>query len=119
MTASLTFDLTWETHPEILSQAVGAYGRQFLLDLRELLDYWREELRDYAKQHHPWKNRTGEAERQLDATLEEWGGEFILSLFHGVEYGVYLEMSEYAIINPTMEAHYAAIMRDLRDLVEG
>jgi hypothetical protein len=119
MPAALTFDLTWESHPDLLEEAVGVYSAAFWANLSELFDYWKDELKAYAKENHPWKNRTGDAERELDAEVEEVMDGFILSLFHGVPYGVYLEMGEYAIINPTMEAHYAAFMHDVRDLVEG
>lgn len=115
----LTFDITWETHPDVLANMVGVYAREFRELFHELMDYWRGELERYAKENHPWKNVTGEAEDKLHAILEEIADGWMISLLHGVSYGVWLELKGYAIINPTMEAHYAAFMHDLRDLVEG
>jgi len=118
MPDAITFDFTWRSHPDLIVHALGVYGAEFRRLLHELFEYWRGELEQYAKQHHPWKNVTGAAEEGLHAEVEEVADGWMLSLLHGVSYGVWLELKGFAIINPTMEAHYAAFMHDIRDLVE-
>jgi hypothetical protein len=117
MPASLTIDFRWEEHPDLLAAALGVYEGNFWSKLHNLLEMYRREIEEYAKRFHPWKNVTGDAEKELHATLDDIAEGFVIALMHGVPYGVYLEMGQYAIINPTMEAHYAAIMEDIRELV--
>jgi hypothetical protein len=119
MPASITIDFRWEDHPDLLVHALGVYEQNFWALLGDLFQMYRREIEEYAKRYHPWKNVTGNAEKELHAVVDEIAEGFVLALMHGVFYGVYLEMSEYAIINPTMEAHYAAIMEDIRELVGG
>jgi hypothetical protein len=119
MPASLTIDFKWEEHPDLLVSMLGVYETNFWRLLSDLFEMYRREVEEYAKRFHTWKNVTGKAEEELKATVDDIAEGFVLALMHGVPYGIYLEMSEYAIINPTMEAHYAAIMEDIRELVGG
>lgn len=59
-----------------------------------------------AKNEAPWTDRTGAARAGLDVEVDEEGGEISLTLFHTVEYGLYLETGfggQYEIIIPTLE----------------
>lgn len=75
------------------------------------------EIRDYMRTSHPWQNQTGDAERGLDAYVEEaLSGLIALVLAHGVSYGVYLETKfggRDAIIIPTLEAFRGQIVQVL------
>ena len=66
-----------------------------------------KELESYAKRNAPWTDRTTMARKSLrgDAMKIENGVRITLS--HGVEYGLWLELANekrYAIIKPTIEA---------------
>ena len=61
---------------------------------------------EYAKSNAPWEDRTGDARNGLEVLVEEDGEEVSLTLYHTVEYGVWLETiqsGEFAIILPTLE----------------
>lgn len=78
------------------------------------------DLEQYMKSNHPWKNRTGNAERGLSARLVSSPQNYVQSieLAHGVPYGVYLEYSmekRFAIIEPTIRIKGPEIINDLQD----
>lgn len=74
----------------------------------------------YAKHNHPWTNRTGNAERGLNASVETSGAGWAqrIRLAHGsdIYYGVYLENSmgrRFAIIEPTVRVFSSRLVNDL------
>lgn len=77
-----------------------------------------QEMEQYMKSNHPWRNRTGNAERGLSAKLTSSKAQYVqtITLAHGVPYGVYLEYSmerRFAIIEPTMRLMGPRIVDDL------
>lgn len=73
-----------------------------------------EELRDYARQNAPWDDMTGDARGGLDANVNADGDLLSVGLFHGVDYGIWLEIrwnGRYAIILPTMERKGSELLR--------
>ena len=61
---------------------------------------------EYAKQNAPWEDRTGDARDGLDVEVEWQGHVVVWTMFHTVDYGLYLETrwsGRYAIIMPTLE----------------
>lgn len=60
-----------------------------------------------AKLNRPWTDRTGHAKQRLHGDFQELPGEgFKLSLAHGVDYGIWLELAHekrFAIIDKTIE----------------
>ena len=70
------------------------------------------EALEYAKENAPWDDRTGDARRGLDVHVEWEGMEIVLSMFHTVPYGQWLETIQsgsFAIIMPTLEIYAAKI----------
>lgn len=66
------------------------------------------EALEYAKENAPWNDRTGDARRGLDVHVEWDGLSIVLSMFHTVSYGQWLETIQsgsYAIIMPTLEIY--------------
>ena len=62
-------------------------------------------LQNYAKQHHPWTDRTGHARQRLTGSSYKVEKGYELSLAHGVDYGIWLELAHekrFAIIDPTI-----------------
>lgn len=75
--------------------------------MEEIANDFAQELVDYARSHAPWEDRTGDARAGLDSAVETGRGQnLVVSLFHTVDYGIWLEVrwgAKYAIIIPTVE----------------
>lgn len=59
-----------------------------------------------AQQNAPWEDRSGDARSGIEAHVENLNGEVVLTLFHTVEYGLWLEVIQsgrFATIMPTLE----------------
>lgn len=72
------------------------------------------EIVSYAQENAPWADRTGEAREGLEAEVEIEGTEVVLSLYHTVDYGLWLETIQngrFAIIMPTLEHFSSKVMR--------
>jgi HK97 gp10 family phage protein len=69
---------------------------------------------DYMQNNAPWTNRTTDARNGLRSSANITGkGSVTVTAWHTVPYGKFLElgtskMSAYPIINPALQAHYAA-----------
>jgi len=66
-----------------------------------------KKLESNAKANRPWTDRTGHAKQRLHGDMKEIPGTgFQLSLAHGVDYGIWLELAHekrFAIIDKTIE----------------
>ena len=103
--------------------------RVYSLGARWALDKYTGDLRSdiemYAKQNHPWTNRTGNAERGLHADLTKSGQGWAqtIQLSHGpdIYYGYYLENSmgkRFAVIEPTMRVFTARVISELGSIFD-
>jgi len=66
------------------------------------------EIESDAQFNAPWDDRTGEARDGLEAEASMEGGEIVITLAHGVDYGQWLETIQsgrFAIIMPTLEKY--------------
>lgn len=62
----------------------------------------------YAKANAPWTDRTGDARRGLNVSVDGDGNTITMQLFHTVDYGLWLEVIQngaFAIIMPTLEGY--------------
>lgn len=78
-------------------------------------------LEKRAKADRPWKDRTGNARRGLNAQVEVTTKEIVVQLRHGVEYGIFLELGhagKYAILKPTLEKSRTDIWRLLNGILK-
>ena len=72
------------------------------------------EVEYYAQANAPWADITGQARSGLMASVYDEGGEIVLELSHGVEYGYWLEVIQdgrFAVIMPTLEVLGPEILR--------
>lgn len=79
-------------------------------------------VQDYAREHAPWNDRTGDAREGLTAVGEQRLVTYTITLFHTVDYGIWLEVrwdGKYAIILPTLEAMGPELMAELAALNVG
>lgn len=79
---------------------------KFTAALVLLCDNGAQKMEGYAKEHRPWKDRTGDARRRLKGSWEPTNEGYRIKISHGVRYGVWLEFCHerrYAILKPTIE----------------
>ena len=63
-------------------------------------------LRSYAQSNAPWTDRTGSARQRLNAYVSATANGYRITLAHGVEYGIWLELAHekrFAIIPQTID----------------
>ena len=76
-----------------------------------------------AKQRAPWTDRTGQARQRLSAYVTEiQPGICMVTLAHGVDYGVFLELAHekrFATIMPTIQRLSPEIMKGFKVLIGG
>lgn len=73
-----------------------------------------QEALDFAKQQAPWTDRTGNARSGLDVDVDGDRQEIVLTMFHTVDYGQWLETIQngnLAVIMPTLELYGPEIKR--------
>lgn len=86
----------------------------------EVLDVAVEAL-EYAKANAPWTDRTGDARSGLDTDVEWEGDEVVWSLYHVVDYGLFLETianGKWSIIMPTLEQFAPKVGKGLKEKTE-
>lgn len=77
-------------------------------------------LEGYAKQKAPWADRTGRARQSLNASVSTIPNGYRITLAHGVDYGLWLELSHekrYAIVMPAIETQGPKIMRSFENFM--
>lgn len=90
-------------------QALGIYA-----------DTAAQMLQDHMKSTAPWTDRTGEARRRLSAKSEKVENGYQITLAHGVDYGINLELDHekrYAVIQPTILEKSNEVMQGFEGLL--
>lgn len=81
-----------------------------------------QKMEGYAKEHRPWKDRTGNARQRLNGSWEKVSEGYKIQIAHGVNYGVWLEFRHerrYAILKPTVEkVGYGEILPAFNNLMD-
>lgn len=109
----------WKRPPSVLVKALDVYDSRVMQAVASVAAYFEPILETHAKQTAPWTDRTGNARQTLFSASELAETVVRLYLSHGMEYGVYLELGfqgRYAVILPTLQAHYGQIGSMLRDI---
>ena len=80
-----------------------------------------QKLQGSARRNAPWTDRSGAARNRLTCTVEHQGkGQELLTLSHGVEYGLWLELAHeknWAILQPTIDRESSEIIEGLSTLL--
>lgn len=100
--------LTWDAP---MSVKVKTGYRRFLQLLHAELYKVAKLMEAFAKAKHPWKNRTGDAERKFTVRVV---GELTIEAAHGVRYGKYLEYrwgGRWGVIPATIREGNRLVMR--------
>lgn len=102
-----------------MQRHMDAYGRRVMEAVRQVALYFAPIVEAEAKNNAPWTDRTGHARQGLRGFVEDISASTVaLYLTHSVDYGVHLELrfqGRYAIILPTLEAHY----NDIKKMLDG
>lgn len=94
-------------------------------DLQFIATRWCEKAQRYMMANHKWKNRTGDAEMGVDASVAGIENDRLeIYLYHSVYYGKYLETVDFSkagylgIIPETIQTVAPQITADLQDLLD-
>jgi hypothetical protein len=103
-----------------LDEGLVRFEAQMHTKLEAIAHYAAADMEAYAKQHAPWKDRTGNARNGLKGeALIVPGKSYGATLSHNVPYGIWLEVrwaGRYAIIGPTIRAESLRVATLLRRL---
>lgn len=91
--------------PSELEQGLREMYERGLAAMEAVVDTGATEMEAYAKRNARWINRTGEARRRLNASYSKEDDSFKITLAHGVDYGIWLELANekrFAIIEETL-----------------
>jgi len=99
---------------DTLAAGIGSFVFKTREELEDRALEFAKELVDYAKSNRPWTDRTGDAREGLDSQVNGTDSMLVVTLFHTVDYGVWLEVrwnAKYAIIIPTLEKKGSELLR--------
>ena len=105
--------LVWERSPGALAADFEEYGERVQGAVAAIGEYLAPVIEAYAKSTTPWTDRTGNARQALVATAEIADDLLTIYLFHGMDYGKWLELANggaYRVILPALTAHYGELM---------
>jgi hypothetical protein len=112
--------IEWGGTLDKMGSAVRTYGEKVEDATEEVAKMLAQDIEKQMKARAPWKDQTGQARRKLEANVNRAARDVVeLFIRHGVDYGVYLELSNnqrYAIIQPTMQRMYPVISRSLQGI---
>lgn len=80
-----------------------------------------KKMEGWMRNDAPWTDRTGDARKRLTGEASEVSNGIQIALAHGVEYGIWLEMSneqKYAIIEPTIRLRGPEVIQGYQGLLE-
>ena len=104
----------WERPPEQpLSELTEAYISAIHRGVYRIAQSTAPEIENWMKANAPWTDRTANARQTLYTEVNQVVQSMVeIVLSHGVEYGIFLELSnagKYAIIDPAID-HFAPIL---------
>lgn len=92
---------------------MDVYEQKIYTAMHNVALYFAPVVESEAKTNATWTDRTGNARQGLHGFVEDVSASVVLLVLqHKMEYGIFLELANggrYAIILPTLEAHYNAV----------
>lgn len=101
MNVSVTVD------DRIVAQNLGEMSERLKTQLQVLGQATGQKIQAYAQENAPWTDRTGDARQRLKYNSEINDNGLTISIFHQMEYGIYLELcnnEKYAILKNSRDA---------------
>lgn len=108
--------IKWTNNPWFGNGKAAVFVLALEAGIAKFTEGFAQQVEDYAKENAPWEDRTGEAREGLTAKGEQRLTKYTITLFHTVEYGLWLEVrwsGKYAIIRPTLEVMGPRLMAEL------
>lgn len=108
--------LVWQIPPSVIAVRVTAVGPLIRVRLAKALQRFAAQAQDEMKTGAPWTDRTGAARASLTARANISATEGVITLSHGVDYGIWLEVANqgrYAIVGPTVASFGPKVMAGL------
>lgn len=118
----MAWTINWDIGATTLFDGIDNFEEYTKNALQEKMLEFAVRMQTYARENAPWNDRTGMARSGLDVDVEDAGDTIKISLFHTVDYGLFLELrwgGAYAIILPTIEALGPQLMQEFEDLISG
>lgn len=87
---------------------------------RQAFEDAAQQVADAARSNAIWEDQTGDARAGLEAKAEIIGGDVVLTLYHTVDYGLWLEVIQngrFGIIMKTLQEESPRILSDTADKV--
>lgn len=102
---------------DTLTPGMATFAAKMAVVTHELMDEMVDPVQEYMRTNAPWEDQTGAARDGLTAETARDGLDFVMVLYHTVDYGIWLEIKhsgQYAIIIPTLEMMGPEIMLRLQ-----
>lgn len=109
------WDMRW--YYDTLTPTRAVFAAKVAVATEEVMNEMAGAIQEYMKQNAPWDDDTGQARDGLGAESNREGLTFVITLFHTVDYGIWLEVrwsGLYAIILPTIETMGPQLMGRLQ-----
>lgn len=115
---------TWSSKrpSEILPQGADAVDEAVAAAVQKLALYFGPQVESWMKQNAPWEDRTGNLRQALHVETEALVNGAALYLIQGLDYGVFLELSNggtYAVIGPALDHWIPEIWASVEQLLRG
>ena len=110
---------TWKEPPaEVFERGTAEYARALHQYALAVAHRWVPEIENWMKKNAVWTDRTGNARQGLFSDVMQIAQQAVIILLgHGVEYGIFLELSNagrYAIVLPALDHFLPRIWADVR-----
>lgn len=113
-------EFEWDMNIENLKNGIVAVDKKAQAAVEMYAKNQSKMLESYAKQKAPWTDRTGMARKSLNATTEKKENGIRITLAHGVDYGLWLELAHekrFAIVKPTIELKGNDVLKGYENLL--
>lgn len=107
---------------DTLTPLIVITAENFMDGVKDTAVDYAQDILDYAQANAPWADRTGDARDGLDVDVDENGNEITITLYHTVDYGLWLEVIQtgrFAIIMPTLEHFATPLFNDVGAIPTG
>lgn len=94
-----------------MQRGLASFGDKVDAAVKMFAETGAQKMRTYAQQHRRWTDRTGHARQRLNAYVTKVDSGYKITLAHGVDYGLWLELAH--------EKKYGVIPETLRVVGEG
>lgn len=110
----------WNMNVDNLLNGIAAVDKRAQAAVEMYAKHQAKNLESYAKRNAPWTDRTGMARKSLNATTEKRSNGIRITLAHGVDYGLWLELAHekrFAIVKPTVELRGNEVLKGYAGLL--